>query len=220
MWLLWVRRLLAWWFKEYFDLKVEFDRYFPYFITNKHGQPLHLMLRGKGSPACNPPPPRISLLWVVLIVHVFVSTWHDVHGIPALGLPFVGRHHSGLDDCKTIVQIVQYLLKLGTSLPLPLSPEVAVSLTPLGWMDGWAGHVFADPTKIEKDFDPFEESWNKVRCCLLACACAWLTPRICARHSSTTCHQETRGNVGDAHCGTSPTPAITALSVTPPSPSD
>jgi len=89
---------LPWWFKEYFDLKVEFDRYFPYFITNKHGQPLHLMLK-------------------------------------ALGLPFVGRHHSGLDDCKTIVQIVQYLLKLG--------------------------HVFDNPTKIEKPFDPYEESWNK-----------------------------------------------------------
>jgi inhibitor of KinA sporulation pathway (predicted exonuclease) len=89
---------LPWWFKEYFDLKVEFDRYFPYFITNKHGQPLHLMLK-------------------------------------ALGLPFVGRHHSGLDDCKTIVQIVQYLLKLG--------------------------HVFDQPTKIEKPFDPLEESWNK-----------------------------------------------------------
>jgi inhibitor of KinA sporulation pathway (predicted exonuclease) len=89
---------LPWWFKEYFDLKVEFDRYFPYFITNKHGQPLHLMLK-------------------------------------ALGLPFVGRHHSGLDDCKTIIQIVQTLLKLG--------------------------HVFDNPTKIEKTFDPYEESWNK-----------------------------------------------------------
>ena len=31
---------------------------------------------------------------------------------PAYNLSFVGRHHSGLDDCKTIAQIVKILLQL------------------------------------------------------------------------------------------------------------
>merc|ERR1712115_204372 len=30
----------------------------------------------------------------------------------AFDLPFVGRHHSGLDDCKTIAQVVKVLLQL------------------------------------------------------------------------------------------------------------
>jgi hypothetical protein len=128
---------------------VEFDSYFPYFITNKHGQPLHLMLKGATVfPAC-----RVC----ALVTYLGAAT--------ALGLPFVGRHHSGLDDCKTIVQIVQYLLKLGM-----FCPSLLLSF-PAGWGSCVsvvntdllrAGHVFDQPTKIEKPFDPLEESWNKV----------------------------------------------------------
>jgi hypothetical protein len=86
----------------------------------------------------------------------------------ALGLPFVGRHHSGLDDCKTIIQIVQTLLKLGISPPPGLQRSTFFVLrSPLSVLRGltWSapGHVFDNPTKIEKTFDPYEESWNKVR---------------------------------------------------------
>jgi hypothetical protein len=63
---------VAWWFKEYFDLKVEFDRYFPYFITNKHGQPLHLMLKGR---------PCVVCVWVWWVW--WVCVWCGVCSVPA-----------------------------------------------------------------------------------------------------------------------------------------
>jgi len=89
---------LSWWLKEYFDLKVEFERFFPYFITKKQGQSLG-------------------------------------HILQAFGLPFVGHHHSGLDDCKTIVQAVRCLINLG--------------------------HVFDKPIE-NKNFDPLSQEWNMV----------------------------------------------------------
>jgi len=47
-------------------------------------------------------------------------------------LNFVGRHHSGLDDCFTIVEIVNYLLRYG--------------------------HRFVDPVTIDSAYDPFRDT--------------------------------------------------------------
>lgn len=48
------------------------------------------------------------------------------------GIKFVGRHHSGIDDCLTIVQLVNVLLQ--------------------------NGHKFKDPCVIDERYDPFRDS--------------------------------------------------------------
>ena len=78
--------------------------------------------------------------------------------VSALGLEFVGRHHSGLDDCKSIVQVVKKLVKSGNAsyslLHSRLHPTLTLPLLPLG-------HVFAQPTAIEESYDPTgDDSWN------------------------------------------------------------
>jgi len=48
------------------------------------------------------------------------------------GLQFVGRHHSGLDDCLTICSLVNYLLQ--------------------------SGHKFLNPDVIDQAYDPFRDA--------------------------------------------------------------
>ncbi len=48
------------------------------------------------------------------------------------GLKFVGRHHSGIDDCHTIAQIVNVMLG--------------------------HGHQFIEPVYIDRYYDPFRDS--------------------------------------------------------------
>jgi len=51
--------------------------------------------------------------------------------LQAFQLELIGKHHSGIDDCKSIVQIVQLLLSLG--------------------------HKFDSPSKIPEDYNPKED---------------------------------------------------------------
>jgi hypothetical protein len=47
------------------------------------------------------------------------------------GVNFVGRHHSGIDDCMTIVEIINALLR--------------------------NGHTFTTPCEIDRYYDPFRD---------------------------------------------------------------
>jgi inhibitor of KinA sporulation pathway (predicted exonuclease) len=67
---------LAWWYREYYDLKDEFRVLYPWFQFSNKEPPLFVMLK-------------------------------------AFGLDFIGRHHSGIDDCRTICQIAKLMLQLG-----------------------------------------------------------------------------------------------------------
>jgi inhibitor of KinA sporulation pathway (predicted exonuclease) len=90
---------LPWYLRQYFDLKIEYTKCFPYFYY-KNGPPLHSMLK-----SCN--------------------------------LQFVGRHHCGIDDCKTIALMIKRLITLR--------------------------HEFKEPTIISEDYDPLVDTatWNK-----------------------------------------------------------
>jgi ERI1 exoribonuclease 3 len=66
----------------------------------------------------------------------------NVRGLSAMvehsGIQFFGRHHSGIDDCMTIVQIIDVLLR--------------------------NGHKFKDPCVISEHYDPFRDNnWSNFR---------------------------------------------------------
>ncbi|KAL6045897.1 ERI1 exoribonuclease 3 [Balamuthia mandrillaris] len=90
---------LEWWYEEYFNLKTEFQRHYPYFAFKQTAGPAL------------------------------------VHMVKALGLEFVGRHHSGLDDCYTISTVVKALIL--------------------------QGHKLAEPRVVAKDYDPInDKEWT------------------------------------------------------------
>jgi len=72
---------LNWWYKEYFDIKQEFIKFYPWF--NSYKPVLKTMLQ-------------------------------------AFKLEFIGKHHSGIDDCRSIVQLVKTMLLLGLSFDNPI----------------------------------------------------------------------------------------------------
>ena len=47
--------------------------------------------------------------------------------LKAFGLDFIGRHHSGLDDCKTICQIAKLMLQLGMYHSLTLAHSLSLT---------------------------------------------------------------------------------------------
>ena len=76
---------------------------------------------------------------------------------PAYNLSFVGRHHSGLDDCKTIAQIVKILLQLRKIFfdifVLNSSNSLTTTLLP-------DPNTFTHPKAVSADYDPNKDnSW-------------------------------------------------------------
>jgi len=93
-------------------------------------------------------------------LHVFLSDGRWA-ARAAFGLPFVGHHHSGLDDCKTIVQAVRCLINLGRLLPTTLIPPPMAD-TRCPHAHTVPGHVFDKPIE-NKNFDPLSQEWNMVQ---------------------------------------------------------
>jgi hypothetical protein len=79
--------------------------------------------------------------------------------LKALSLEFVGRHHSGLDDCYSILQVVEALLQRGT---------ISCGIIVCNAIDNYdTGHQFAEPTKIPADYDHTTDSNYECDACFV-----------------------------------------------------
>jgi hypothetical protein len=85
----------------------------------------------------------------------------------ALSLDFIGKHHSGIDDCHSIIQVVKALINRGHTFDEPTSvidigqyDPAFVGFSPVAPLGSWV--CIPCTTMHRKDHDSPESAvWNK-----------------------------------------------------------